>query len=615
MKLSIIVPCYNAEPYLSMLLDCLAPQITDEVEVILIDDGSRVPVETDYMWARVLRQENRGASAARNAGLDNATGDYIAFIDADDLVSDKYVETILAKVDEGFDYLYMSWKTLPGGWQCDVKLNSVNDTFPPYNLCVWNRVYKRSKIGKVRFNTKKKIAEDAQFIREVKETGKKAFIPDYMYFYRSATPESLTKRFGEGKVDTRRVIYNIPHLTKDLSLLEEVKKLDKEAEVIIMTEHCEMPEIKKYAMVIRPTAIKGTELRGEPTGLYTQINPVIRADVVVWTSITQKIGGIETWIYNFCISMSKYYDIVVLYDSMDDTQIDRLAPYARVIKRGEEILCDTLIVSRITDKTPKNVTFTRKVQMVHACKMLDRWTVPQDGDLVVGVSKVVMDSFEQEGEVIHNLVNPPEKGNILLLVSATRLGTFEKGKKRMAQMAEQMRIAGIKFIWLCFSDVDPGCELITWMQPRLDITAFIKRADYLVQLSDAEGFGYSVVEALNMKTPVIATPLEVLQELGFEDAKHGYTVPFNGDMNVERFRKIPKVDYKYDNDAIIQKWIAILGEGHPTYKPKLKKMLITATFRDSDTGRTYKIGEMVYMSEILSKKALEAGFVKEVNNG
>ena len=611
MKLSIIIPCYNAEPYINELLECLDMQMVKGVEVLIIDDGSKVPFSTDYKWARVIRQNNGGASSARNKGLDEAIGDYVAFIDADDLVSDKYIDTLMVKIAEGFDYLYMSWKTLPGGWQMDVKLNSIDDTFPPFNLCVWNRVYKRSKIGKVRFNTKKKIAEDAQFIRDVKETGKKAYIPEYMYYYRANTPDSLTKRFGAGKVQTRRVVYNIPHVKNDPDLLAEVRMLDKEAEVIVMTDRNDMPELSKYAMVIKPTLMKGTELRGEPTSLFTLIEPSLKADIVIWTSVTQAIGGIETWIFNFCKAMHRYYDIIVLYDEINDAQMDRLTPYAKVVKRSKDIECETLIVSRITDRAPSCVAYNRKIQMVHACKMDERWAIPQNADEIIGVSDVVLKSFDQEGRVIHNLVYT-EKMDALLLVSATRLGTFEKGVERMRDMAAQMRQAGIRFIWICFSEIDPQCKDIIWANPRLDISAYIEKADYLVQLSDAEGFGYSMVEALQLKTPVITTPIEVLSEIGFEDGEHGYIVPFDGDMDVQRFKNIPSVDFTYDNRAIIRKWRGILGDGNPTYKPNVMRMYITTTFRDSVTGRTYKEGSEVYMIAEIAKKAIEAGYARRV---
>ena len=69
MKLSIIIPYYNVKPYTDELLDRLAPQITDEVEVILVDDGSKEIYETQYKeWCTVYRQKNKGVSAARNKG-------------------------------------------------------------------------------------------------------------------------------------------------------------------------------------------------------------------------------------------------------------------------------------------------------------------------------------------------------------------------------------------------------------------------------------------------------------------------------------------------------------------------------------------------------------------
>ena len=230
----------------------------------------------------------------------------------------------------------------------------------------------------------------------------------------------------------------------------------------------------------------------------------------------------------------------------------------------------------------------------------------------IGVSSVVLGSFKQKGEVIHNLINIPKEDDALLLVSATRLGTFEKGKKRMVEMAEQMRDKGIRFVWLCFSEVDPGSNLITWLKPRLDISPFIRKADYLVQLSDAEGFGYSVVEALSMGTAVITTPVAVLDELKYLDGDYGYIVPFEGDMDVERFRRIPHVEYRYANNTIVKKWRSILGEGNPTYNPSIRKMRILTTFKDSATNRTYKIGNEVYMLNEVADKAIKAGYAREV---
>ena len=90
-ELSIIVPVYKVEPYLPKCIDSILAQTFSDFELILIDDGSpdRCGEICDEYAARddrvvVIHRENRGVSAARNAGLDAARGEYIGFVDSDD---------------------------------------------------------------------------------------------------------------------------------------------------------------------------------------------------------------------------------------------------------------------------------------------------------------------------------------------------------------------------------------------------------------------------------------------------------------------------------------------------------------------------------------------------
>ena len=101
MKYSIIIPIYNAEKTLHRCLDSLIPQINNDIEILLINDGSSdssCEICKEYLNKnnsfRYYYQENSGVSAARNKGLDNANGDYILFVDSDDYVDIKYLETI-----------------------------------------------------------------------------------------------------------------------------------------------------------------------------------------------------------------------------------------------------------------------------------------------------------------------------------------------------------------------------------------------------------------------------------------------------------------------------------------------------------------------------------------
>lgn len=100
---SIIIPIYKVEPYLRRCLNSIVNQTYVNLEIILVDDGSpdRCPAICDEYAAKDLRiivihKENGGLSDARNAGLDICTGEYISFVDSDDWVENKYIETLIS---------------------------------------------------------------------------------------------------------------------------------------------------------------------------------------------------------------------------------------------------------------------------------------------------------------------------------------------------------------------------------------------------------------------------------------------------------------------------------------------------------------------------------------
>lgn len=620
MKLTIIIPSYNASNYLQELLNVLEKQITEDVEVIVIDDGSEVSVKAPK-WARLIRQNNQGVSAARNKGLDIATGEYIAFIDADDLVADDYISQIFSKIDEGCDYIWLSWKTIGRGWQATVMLKSIDDKFPPDNLCVWNRVYKREMINSIRFNTKKLIAEDAEFIRLVETNGqKKGIISKPIYLYRSDTPDSLSKRFVKGELDTKRVVYYFEKVTSDMDyLIEEFKKDDEEAEVILMTKDNQLPELKQYAMVIPPRRIRATEQKGEPSDLIQIIEPPTKTQVVIWTHYSNEIGGIESFIYYFVKTMSKYYDIIVLYDTMFINQIERVSRYAECRTNNPKriIECDTIIVNRIVDPIPTNIHYKQSIQMVHGAK-IDYATVPQDRTKIVCVSDYVKKTWGEltkDATVINNVIALDKpKHKPLMLVTASRLDAKDKGLNRMIKLAKLMEAQGIPYIWLCFSNVNSNCDCpkgMVFMKPSLDMAPWIQKADYLVQLSDEEAFCYSLVESLNLNTAVITTPLDVLDEIGVKDGVNGYTVPFEIDdsFDAKRLLKVPEFEYKFDNASIIKKWKKLLGNTKPThsYSPtEMTAIECTRTYYDTVLARNVNAGERIlvpkHRAEIIISK-------------
>ena len=570
MKWTIVIPYFNLKAYTDELLDCLKPQMTDGVEVLIIDDGSETPYETSYDWVKVIRKENGGVSTARNLGIEKSQGEYISFIDADDLVADTYVEQILGKIEEGFDYLEMSWNSLPGGQQWSQKLNSIEDSLPNPSVCT--RVFKKSVIGNLRFNEKKYSTEDDEFKRKLYynlRDKKKAVITDYLYHYRTSVENSKSKRFMNGELPTKRIVYYYDHITKDMDyLVDEIAAEDEYNEVWVLTNQNDLPELAYYAHVKKPFNVRGMELRGQPFKGFSLIKQAYRTQVVLYIEKSTEITGITTWIYNFCLNMNKRKDIIVLYKEMDSKQLMRLIPLVQCEKVGDrKIICDTLIMCSIKDQIPKNVQYKKSVQVIHSCK--DSIPLPKDRDVLVSVSQTSKNSFGCDSIVIPNLMGVCETR--YLLVSTVRIGAADKGEnnERMLKLAKILNDNKIKFTWLYFSSVSlqgaPGNMI--QMKPTLDVLDWIRRADFLVNLSDQEGFCYSIVEAMWLGTQVITTDINVLSEIGFKDHFHGFRLPF--DFSIDDALKPFKYPYvtrpcaPYDNASIINKWMNVLGNKQP----------------------------------------------------
>ena len=112
-KVSIIIPVYKVEMYISRCLDSILNQIYTEWEAILIDDCSPDKsgeicdeyAKKDSRFKVIHREKNGGASAARNQGLEIATGEYIAFIDSDDYVTEKYLTDEKDNIDIIIDFI------------------------------------------------------------------------------------------------------------------------------------------------------------------------------------------------------------------------------------------------------------------------------------------------------------------------------------------------------------------------------------------------------------------------------------------------------------------------------------------------------------------------------
>ena len=136
-KLSIIIPYYQTYEFTKKLLDVLEPQITDEVEVLLEDDGCYETRLDEYKRIKVTHYENEGVAVRRNTAIRKAKGEYIAFIDSDDMIADNYVDALLYAI------IYHNTDVINFNWQDIVTGDIIRR---PDNYAVWKAIYKKSKI-------------------------------------------------------------------------------------------------------------------------------------------------------------------------------------------------------------------------------------------------------------------------------------------------------------------------------------------------------------------------------------------------------------------------------------------------------------------------------------
>lgn len=617
MKLSIIIPCYNAEPYIDELMKVLMPQVTEDVEVIVIDDGSDVPYSPNYPEIKVVRQKNKGQSAARNKGLSVAKGEYIAFIDADDMVSPNYVQKILDKTNEGFDVLEFSWKSFGGAFM-DFRLTCERDRLTNPSACT--RAFSRSFIGTTRFNTKKDACEDEEFSRKVGymfDGFKRAYITDYLYFYRTNTDGSNTKRYKQGLCNTKRITYFFNKVPADI--LEEIKREDERNEVWLLTNDTNYdPELKKYCQISRPIKIWTHILRGDAYSNAEIINPPIRTQVCLFINYIHVIGGIETFVYDFVKLMSEYYDIVLNVEQIPDIQISRLTRYCRIIKGKKSIFCDNLILLRILDDKPKHINAKKTIRMCHACRTNPQWSIPNDADQTVFVSEIAKQSFGKDGLVIHNPFITDKK-KALFLISATRIPAPDKGnnERRMRQLAKMLHDKNIPFIWLNFSDGTMNDIAGFYnMGIEIDIQPYIAKADYLVQLSDSEAYSYSLLEALTNETAVICTPFPSAAESGVIDGVNGYIVPFDMSFDVEKLLNVPQFKDEHSNKDIIKAWRDLMGHTKPMHDNNPNKPVTIRALKeytDIQLKRLIKQNATYTVTLERANQIINAGFAERID--
>ena len=251
------------------------------------------------------------------------------------------------------------------------------------------------------------------------------------------------------------------------------------------------------------------------------------------------VGGVETFCYEMGLKYGKDFDITVLYRQGDPDMMKHIAEVCRVIRYrpGDKIICDVFIFGYGWEKDMfDNLEAKEIIQTFHAdyiCRHLNPCSDPRITKrfgVAENTTEGIRNHYEwaKDIQTMYNPYTVKKPRKVLHLISATRL-TPEKGFWRMVALADALDKAGVPFHWDIYTDKPKPFpnKSVSVMPHRLDILDFIADADYLVQLSDTEGYSYSIVEALSVGTPVICTEFAVAEEQGVHNGKTGFVLPIN----------------------------------------------------------------------------------------
>lgn len=218
--ISVIVPIYKVEEYLRECIDSILNQTYQNLEIILVNDGSpdscgQICEEYAKQDDRivVIHKENGGLSDARNAGLDICKGEYISFVDSDDRIHPQFIEILyqnlvenkaeisivsLLKFNKNSDIYICNNSKLTEFSKNQIFDNLYDNSYCPNLVVAWNKLYKKDLFDKIRY-PKGRVHEDEFVIHHIYGKCSKIILSfNQLYYYRQR-PKSIMSNFSEKK--------------------------------------------------------------------------------------------------------------------------------------------------------------------------------------------------------------------------------------------------------------------------------------------------------------------------------------------------------------------------------------------------------------------------------
>lgn len=234
-KVSVIVPAYNAEKYLEACLDSICEQTYPVLEILVVDDGSkdltasiiRSRAEQD---ARIIPyyNENHGVSYSRNFGLEHCTGEYVTFVDADDLVAPDFIAQMIHDLEEADADIAVIGVAKSKLFEPEMFTNGVTSTYEESEMLkqvfgafegfVWNKLYRKSLLQtkSIRLEQSIAVCEDLLFnVIYLLNCKKAVYNCGQKYFYRQIENSASNRLDNPKWFDAMKAYQKIIRLVKD----------------------------------------------------------------------------------------------------------------------------------------------------------------------------------------------------------------------------------------------------------------------------------------------------------------------------------------------------------------------------------------------------------------
>lgn len=295
--------------------------------------------------------------------------------------------------------------------------------------------------------------------------------------------------------------------------------------------------------------------------------------IILYSKHARKISGITTFERAFLQKFYKEHTLIYLYDMGDPEIINEFSKYATIVRNeGRIIQGDIAIYSTVFTESP-SLNVRKRIQVIHTDLREFGLRIRNTNiDVYVAVSKSIQEMLKThyniDSIVITNLMPEYHPQNALRLMTASRIAEG-KGFDRMVEFTKRLKAHGRPFVYEiygggAFTYVDKYKQEFSkipevhFMGEQYDIQSFMLINDFIVQLSNTEGFCYSIHEALAIKKPVIVTDWAGVRD-SVEDRVNGFVLKHDlSNLDIDSlynfentFVSLPEMNYYVNN---IKQW-------------------------------------------------------------